>query len=153
VGAVFGVTVEQQPALIAAGAIVAIAMSQLLLQAASLLSSKAFLARAVGLSAVVCTAYFALHALFEHALVGSVLPLRDAAGAFQWTLSVVIVGIFLALLVLQHVFRYVRSPLTEAVYMHLYNGLYIDVYITRLLQRVWPSPLPRALATARSHGG
>jgi NAD(P)H-quinone oxidoreductase subunit 5 len=39
-----------------------------------------------------------------------------------------------------------RTPLTEAWYVHLYNGLYIDVYMTRWLQRLWPGPTAGALA-------
>lgn len=142
VGAIFGVTPEAQPALIAAGTIVAIAMSQLLLQTASVMSNGALLLRGLGLSAVVCIAYFSLHALFEMDLQGSVLYIQDAAGPFQIALAFVIVGVFLALLMLQKFLKYAPATLSEGLYMHLYNGLYIDVYITRLLQRIWPSPTP-----------
>ena len=159
VGAVFGITPEAQPALIAAGSIVAIATSQLLLQTASVMSNGAFLLRGLGLSALVCIAYFSLHALFDIALMGSVLPLRDVAGPFQKALALAIVGIFLALLFLQKFLKYAPVSLVEGLYMHLYNGLYIDVYITRLLQRVWPSPTPlqgsihTPFAAEKSHGG
>ncbi len=159
VGAVFGITPEAQPALIAAGTIVAIATSQLLLQTASVMSNGAFLLRGLGLSALVCIAYFSLHALFDIALMGSVLPIRDEADPFQKTLALVIGGIFLALLMLQEFLKYGRVPLVEGLYIHLYNGLYIDVYITRLLQRVWPSPAPiqgsiqTPFAAEKLHGG
>lgn len=152
-GATFGVTLDQQPALIATGAIVAIAMSQLLLQASSLATGVNFLMRALGLSAIVSFAYFALHAVFEWAMLGSVLPVRDVNGPFQSMLAVVIVGVFLMLLLMQQAFKQIRSPLGEAIYTHLYNGLYIDVYITRILQRLWPSPIPSFLATSQSNGG
>lgn len=142
VGTAFGVSLEDEPALLAAGAILTVAIGQLLLQAAGLMDDKAFLLRAVGLGALVAVAYFALHALFEHALHGSVVPLRETGGVFQSVLALVIIGGFLSLLVLQQVLKTIRSPATEALYMHLYNGLYIDVLITRLLQRVWPSPMP-----------
>ncbi len=151
-GAAFGVTLDQQPALIATGTIVAIAVSQLLLQASNLMRGAVFLLRALGLSAIVCTAYFALHAGFELALRDSVLPVRDAAGGFQSAMAVVIVGVFLALLLVQQSFKHARSQLSGAIYMHLYNGLYIDVYITRILQRVWPSSFPNSHATTKSHG-
>ena len=159
VGYLFGITPEAQPALVATGTIVAIAMSQLLLQTASVMSNGAFLLRGLGLSAVVCTAYFALHALFKIALQGSVLPMQNMAGPFQSALSLVIVGIFLALLMLQEILKYAPATLGEGLYMHLYNGLYIDVYITRLLQWVWPSPapiqssLPTPFAAEKPQGG
>jgi NAD(P)H-quinone oxidoreductase subunit 5 len=141
-GAAFGITAEQQPALLAAGAVVAIALSQLLLQTAGVLSDRAFLLRGLGLSALVSVAYFALHHLFEIALHGSVLPVQEAPGALQYALALGIVLVFLALLVFQQVLKHDPAALGEGLYMHLYNGLYIDVYITRMLQRVWPSPTP-----------
>ncbi len=157
VGSVFGITLQSQPALMATGAIVAIAMSQLLLQTVSVMNSGIFVLRGLGLSAVVCTAYFSLHALFEMALQGSVLPLQSAAGPFQNALAALIVGIFLMLLMLQKVLKYAPASLVGGLYMHLYNGLYIDVYITRLLQRIWPSPvsgsLPTPFAAEKPQGG
>lgn len=153
----FGNTPGVQPALIATGTVVAIAISQLLLQTASVTSNGAFLLRGVGLSTIVCIAYFALHALFELALQGSVLPIQDAAGPFQSALAFVIVGVFLTLLMLQKILKYAPTPLLEGLYMHLYNGLYIDVYITRLLQRVWPAPIhstrPSPFFIDKTHGG
>jgi NAD(P)H-quinone oxidoreductase subunit 5 len=140
VGALFGVSLAGQPALIAVGAIVAIAMTQLLLQATTLDSGMAFLMRATGLAAVVCTAYFALHHAFELALAGSVMPVTDTGGAFQVSLVVLIIAVFAGLLLLQDAFKSGRWPSRHSLYIHLYNGLYIDVYITRVLQRVWPAP-------------
>lgn len=159
VAAAFGITLEEQPALIAAGAIVAIAVSQLLLQTATVMSSGALLLRGLALSGAVSVAYFILHALFEVALQGSVLPAQETAGPFQSALALAMVGVFLALLVLQQVLKYAPATLGDGFYMHLYNGLYIDVYITRLLQRVWPSPVPQPatptapFATVTTHGG
>lgn len=152
VGALFGVTLDRQPALLAAGAIVAIAVSQLMMQAASLMSGTLFLSRALGVSAIVSTAYFTLHAVFDRLLLGSVQPMRETAGMFESTLAMVIVGVFLALLLLQETFKYARSSLGDVVYMHLYNGLYIDVFITRLLQRIWPVPQSSYIATTRKYG-
>lgn len=158
VGAAFGITPAEQPALIAAVAIVAIAVSQLLLQAGTVTHGSALLLRGLALSGAVSVAYFILHALFETALQGSVLPVQDMAGPFQSTLAVVTVGLFLALLVLQQLLRYSPATLGDGFYMHLYNGLYIDVYITRLLQRMWPSPTPQPatppapFATVTTHG-
>lgn len=142
VGAAFGVTALQEPALLAVSAVVAIAVSQLLLQTAAVTSGGVFLLRGLGLSILITVIYFTLHALFETALHGSVLPVRDAAGPFQFALALLIVLVFLALSVLQQVLKHNPAALGDGLYMHLYNGLYIDVYITRMLQRLWPSPTP-----------
>jgi NAD(P)H-quinone oxidoreductase subunit 5 len=146
--AAFGIKIAEQPALIAAAMVVTIAISQLLLQAASYLSSNAFLLRALGLSALVCAAYFALHGMFEHALVGSVQQVADPGGPLQFGMAALVAVVFVALMVLQVTFSQRRTPLTEAWYVHLYNGLYIDVYVTRWLQRLWPGPTSGALAKA-----
>ena len=143
-GIAFGVTWQQQPALLAAGTIIAIAVSQLMLQTATVLGNAAALLRAVGLSAIVCLAYFTLHAVFDRAIAGSVLPLRDAATGFQIVLVPLAIAAFVGLLLLQQFIKAARSNLRDTLYLHLYNGLYIDVYITRLLQRVWPAPLQPA---------
>lgn len=140
VGAVFGVTWQSEPALVAAAVIVAIATSQLVLQVTTLLGNAAALLRAAGLGAVVCVAYFSLHALFDFAVAGSVLPLREAASGFHAVLVPLTIAAFVGLLLMQQFMKSSNSRLRERLYMHLYNGLYIDVYITRLLQRVWPAP-------------
>jgi NAD(P)H-quinone oxidoreductase subunit 5 len=142
VAAAFGITGREQPALLAGGAIVGIAASQLLLQTAAAMGSGAFLARGLGLGVTVSVAYFALHALFEAAVHASVVPVPAAAGPFQYGLAAAIVGVFLALMVLQELLKHSPATLGNALYLHLYNGLYIDVFITRLLQRVWPTTMP-----------
>jgi NAD(P)H-quinone oxidoreductase subunit 5 len=146
--AAFGISVAQQPALLAAALIVTIAISQLLLQATSYLSSNAFLLRALGLSALMSMAYFALHGVFEHALVGSVQPVANPAGPLQYGLAALVVVVFVALMILQVTFNQRRTPFIEACYVHLYNGLYIDVYMTRWLQRLWPGPTSSVLQKA-----
>lgn len=140
IGRLFDIGVARQPALLAAGAIVAVAMTQLLLQALSVRRNAAFFARAVLLSLLVCGAYFTLHHGFELALAGSVLPARNSGSDFNTLLVFAIIVVFLGLLILQQVLKSSRSPMRERLYVHLYNGFYIDVFITRVLQRVWPSP-------------
>ncbi|AUB85034.1 NADH-quinone oxidoreductase subunit L [Candidatus Thiodictyon syntrophicum] len=142
VGAAFGVTAGHQPAHLAAGTVVVIAVTQLLLQMAGVMRGEDFLRRGLALSAVVAVAYFTLHALFDAALQGSVLPVQDADGPFQVWLAQAFVGVFLVLLVFQQVLKQAPAFLGDGIYMHLYNGLYIDVYITRLIERIWPGPLP-----------
>jgi len=140
IGALFGVTAGDQPALLAAGAIVAIAMTQLLFQALHLQTGLAFLMRAIGLSLIVCSAYFALHHGFELAITGSVLPIRNTGGIFEIAIVSLIIVVFIGLLLIQQAFQSGNGALRDKFYMHLYNGFYIDVYLTRVLQRIWPAP-------------
>lgn len=158
-GAAFWITGNGQSALLAAGAIVAIAVGQLTLQAASVSGDGRVPRFGLRLSAAVAIAYFTLHALFEMALRDSVLPAQETTGPFQFVLALTVVGVFLVLLVLQQALKYAPAALGGGLYLHLYNGLYIDIYITRLLQRVWPSPKPTPgappapFATVPTYGG
>ena len=140
IGGLFGVSPAEQPALIAVGAVVAIAMTQLLLQAFRLIESGVFLIRAVILSFAACASYFALHHVFELALADSVMPLRETQGVFELVLVVSVIVVFIGLLLIQQALKHGRSAWRDRLYMHLYNGFYIDVYLTRLLEQVWPAP-------------
>ncbi|ESQ11317.1 MAG: NADH-quinone oxidoreductase subunit L [Thiohalocapsa sp. PB-PSB1] len=142
-GFVFGINPSEQPALIVTGAIVAIATAQLLLQALILENNARLLLRATALGAFVCFGYFGLHAAFEHALVGSVRPVQGG-GVLDLGLSVAIVAVFLGLITLQHLFTRIRGPLRQAIQVHLYNELYVDVLVTRLIVRLWPIRRPVA---------
>jgi NAD(P)H-quinone oxidoreductase subunit 5 len=144
-GLAFGVSPAEQPALIVTGAIVAIAVAQLLLQALVLEDNAKLLLRATAIGAFVCFGYFGLHAAFEHALIGSVRQV-ETAGALDLGLSIAIVAVFLGLITLQHLFTRLHSPLRQAIQAHLYNGLYVDVLVTRLMVRVWPVRRPPAPA-------
>ncbi len=138
--AAFGVTVHSAPALLAAATVVAIATSQLLLLAFTETEGTPSFPQALGLGVVVVVAYFTLHAGFEAALATSLLPVPDPTSRFQTALAATVVGVFLVLLVVQRILKTDPAALGKGLYLHLYNGLYVDVYITRLLQRVWPSP-------------
>ncbi len=146
-GFAFGVDPTQQPALIVTGAIVAIATAQMLLQALVLEDNAKLLIRTTVMAAFVSFAYFGLHALFEHALIGSVRPV-EAAGALDLGLALAIMAVFIGLIVLQHLFTRIRGPLRQAIQVHLYNGLYVDVLVTRLIVRLWPIRQPNTPASA-----
>jgi NAD(P)H-quinone oxidoreductase subunit 5 len=135
----FGLDWRHEPALIAAAAIVSVASAQLMLQTTAALGAAQWL-RALGWAAAVCAAYYALHAAFDALLRGSVAPLQPAAAAAQVWLVPLVVGVFLLLLATQRFIATSASALRQRLWVHLYNGLYIDVAITRLLQRAWPSP-------------
>lgn len=149
----FGLDVQSQPTLLAAAAVVAIAITQLLLQARRQASRPVFMLQAAGLSVAVTGAYFLFHGLFEHILADSIFPVAGPHSALMLALTATTVVVFLLLLVFQQLFRFTATPLAEALYVHLYNGLYIDTVVTRALDRLWPTPSPQALANYRPEGG
>ncbi|EGV28221.1 NADH dehydrogenase (quinone) [Thiorhodococcus drewsii AZ1] len=137
-GFLFGVDPTRQPALIVTGVIVAIAVAQLLLQALVLQDKGVLLVRASAIGALVCLGYFGLHTAFESAIAGSVRPVPLPGRALDTALSLAIVAVFIGLILLQHLFMRLAAPLRQAIQVHLYNGLYVDVVVTRLITRLWP---------------
>ncbi|MGB5830706.1 MAG: hypothetical protein WBG92_01770 [Thiohalocapsa sp.] len=134
-GLAFGVDPREQPALIVTAAI---AVAQLLLQALVLADNAALLMRATAIGAFVCFAYFGLHAAFEHAIAGSVRPVEAVDSPFDLLLSVAIITVFLGLITLQQLFSRLEQSLRQTLQIHLYNGLYVDVLVTRPILRLWP---------------
>ncbi len=141
IGTGFGVTLQQQPTLIAMGVILTVAMTQLLLQAlnARTTGTGRLLLRMGGLSALVCVAYFSLHMLFTRMLGASLPADRLQADDIQQGLLGLIVVVFLGLLFVQQALpRILRKPFWQVAYVYLYNDLYIDVFLTRMVRRFGP---------------
>nr|AGE14101.1 putative uncharacterized protein [uncultured prokaryote] len=139
IGAAFGVAPKSQPALLALGAVVAVAVTQLLLQSFKAGMGAAFVLRTAGLSAVVCTAYFSLHTAFHFMLATSLPAAQMANSPTQLALiGLVVLTFFTILLIQQNLPNLVQYPIMRRAYVHLYNGLYVDIPFSRLLQRFWP---------------
>ncbi len=143
VGAAFGVGFAHQPALIVMAVILAVGMTQLLLQA---LNSRAgamggLLVRMTGLSILVCLAYFTLHMGFVRLLGASVPADPVHIGVAQQVLLAVIGVAFLALLFIQQLLpRLSQTALGRAAYVHFYGGLYADALLTEFVRGLGPTP-------------
>ena len=131
----FGIDLQKQPTLLTIGTIVAIAMSQLLLQALnrSGVGAGTLLSRVALLSIIVCSAYFGLHDLSTY-LLGTSIP-SDTVQADHipiWLLALIVVA-FLSLLHIQQLLpRLQKLPFWQAVYVDLYNGLYVDLVFSQM---------------------
>ena len=135
-GALFGATLQREPALIAVGAVLTAAMAQLLLQAFRARSSgtAGVLLRLAVLCVLVALAYFGLHRLFVHLLGTSLPPERLQAHGVPTVLLWLIATVFLGLLLLQQALPRIREkPLGQAAWVHLYNDLYVDDFLSRLV--------------------
>ncbi len=143
VGHVFGVGLVRQPALIVMAAILAVGMTQLLVQA---LNTRAgamggLLVRMAGLSALVSIAYFALHMGFVALLSASVPADPVQVGLVQKVLLGVIGVAFLGLLFIQQLLpRLSQTALGRAAYVHFYGGLYADSMLTEFVRGFGPTP-------------
>ncbi|MHB8254699.1 MAG: NADH-quinone oxidoreductase subunit L, partial [Acidiferrobacter sp.] len=98
----------------------------------------AFIGRAAGLTALVGTAYFSLHATFHFMLATSFPVVRMVDGPAQFPIIGLVMLVFLAIfLVQQSLPRLVQNPWAQRTYVHLYNGLYVDIPFSRLVRKVW----------------
>ena len=131
----FGIDLQKQPTLLTIGAIVAIAMGQLLLQAInrSGVGAGTLLSRVAMLSIIVCSAYFGLHDLSTDLLGTSIPSDTLQADHIPIGLLALIVVAFLSLLHIQQLLpRLQKSPFWQAVYVNLYNGLYVDLVFSQM---------------------
>jgi NAD(P)H-quinone oxidoreductase subunit 5 len=136
-GAAWGITLATEPALLAIGTIVTVAVAQLLLAG---WSGMALLARLIGLAVLVTGVYFALHSLFSALFSGVLAPIPSAVPAGQYLLLALVAVVFLGLSYFQSVLIYgPPAPWLLGLYVHLYNGLYTDMPVERLVYRVWPA--------------
>jgi NAD(P)H-quinone oxidoreductase subunit 5 len=102
--------------------------------------------RALGLAALftlgATASYFAWHILFEE-----VVPSSDGGSSFAWTIVLVgLVALFITQTLLQ------TSPsgrVARFLQPHLFKGLYMDEWFTRMTFRLWPPRLERPTAVSR----
>ncbi len=135
VALVFGIHLQSQPTLLTIGVIVAIAMSHLLLQGLnrSGLGAGALLFRTALLSIIVCTAYFGLHDISAYVLGPSVPSDAQQADHISIWLLALIVLTFVSLLHIQQLMpRMQNSRFWQAMYMSIYNGMYVDIVLSKL---------------------
>lgn len=144
-GTAAGLDWAGHPALVAAGVVVGVAAAQLMLQTVGWLGPAAW-GRALGQGLLMVVAYLVLHAAAEWVISPSVLPLAHTHSAAQLLLVALTVAAAPTLLVAQRQLQRARTPLARRLVVHLANGLYVDVYITRLLERLWPAPRVSAAA-------
>ncbi len=139
IGVAFGLDPERQPALLALGVIVTVAMTQFLLHSFKTGMGAAFIARAATLSVLVVTAYFSLHAVFHFMLATSFPTLRMLNSPAQYPLIGLVMLVFFALLSTQQSLPVLaRYAVARRAYVHLHNGLYVDIPFSRLVQHFWP---------------
>lgn len=135
--AAFGITPASEPALIAVGTIVAVAVAQLLLAG---WAGAGLVMRLLLVSALVTAVYFGLHSLFAVVYSGALEPIPHEVSAGHYVLLGLVAVVFLGLSFFQSVLTSrPAAPWLQRLYVHLYNGLYTDLPVERLVFRVWPA--------------
>jgi len=135
--AAWGITLANEPALVAIGTIVTVAVAQLLLAG---WAGTTLTVRLLAVSVLVTVVYFGLHAAFVSVYAGVLVPIPHEVPAGHYLLLGLVAAVFLALSYFQVVLTS-RPPVPWLLrlYVHLYNGLYTDLPVERLVYRVWPA--------------
>jgi hypothetical protein len=136
-GAAWGITVGNEPALLAIGTIVSVAVAQLLLAG---WSGAALTMRLLAVSVLVTAVYFGLHTLFANLDSEVLAPIPHGVTAGHYVLLGLVAAVFIGLSYFQAVVIHrPPAPWLLRLYVHLYNGLYTDLPVERLVYRVWPA--------------
>jgi NAD(P)H-quinone oxidoreductase subunit 5 len=136
-GNAWGITPAHEPALLAIGTVVSVAVAQLLLAG---WAGTALTVRLIVVSVLVAGVYFALHTLFAALYSGVLAPIPAEVTAGQYLLLGLVASVFLGLSYFQAVLiQRPPAPWLLRLYVHLYNGLYTDLPVERLVYRVWPA--------------
>ncbi|HUX83291.1 MAG TPA: NADH-quinone oxidoreductase subunit L [Halothiobacillus sp.] len=138
-----GLSLREEPTLWALVVIIALATAQLVLKVLSYGTGREVvtaIATATAMSAI----YFVLHTLFMHGFAQELAPLpTDLTPLHVGLIALTIVGFF-AVAWLQGPGRERMSLSTQsALFIHLYNGLYVDRWVERLSYRLWPEKVGR----------
>jgi NAD(P)H-quinone oxidoreductase subunit 5 len=145
----FGASLTRAPGVFALGAIVVMGVTHLVANAIDERPSVFVIARGAGLAAAVAIGYFALQLGAEHLMAGS-LPAKQALrGPIDLAIVAFVIVLFGAVTVLQNTMPYRMSdPRWQALYVHLFNGLYVNAITNRLVQRWWsvdPAPVAKGV--------
>jgi NAD(P)H-quinone oxidoreductase subunit 5 len=135
----FGASLTQAPGIFALGAILVMGVTHLVANAIDERPSFFVIIRGVGLAAGVAVAYFALQVGFEQLMAGSLLPKGSVHGPFDLAIVATVVVMFGAVTLLQNTMPYrMHDARWRAMYVHLFNGFYVNAATNRLVERFWP---------------
>ena len=139
VGGMMHAGMIENPGAATLGAILLMSLAHLIANAFDEKTKKYVLTKAIGMSAIVTTSFFALHAGVEWLFATSLpkaLQLRDLE---DLAIVLVVIVTFAAVTLFQSIMaRHATSPFWQAVYVHLSQGLYLNTLANRAMLKVWP---------------
>ena len=139
ISAAFGATLTGAPAVFALGAILVMGVTHLVANAIDERPSPFVILRGIGLAAGVAVAYFALQLGAEQLMAGSLPAKQSLRGPFDLAIVAFVIVMFGAVTVLQNAMPYqMYDARWRAMYVHLFNGFYVNAATNRLVQRLWP---------------
>ena len=138
-----GLSLREEPTLIALIVIIALATAQLVLKVLSYGTGREVVT-AIVTATLMSAIYFVLHALFMHGFAQELAPLPTDLTPLNAGLIAFTIAGFFAVAWLQGPGRERMAHSSQtALFIHLYNGLYVDRWVERLSYRLWPEKVGR----------
>ncbi len=134
----WGVAPRTEPGALILGAVLMMALTQLLWSLWGQSVSTRLIGAGIVLASAVSVAYFGLHIAFHHLMI-SALPTGERSGLNPlWTAA--IIGVFAAVLMLQSQLpQWATRSWCRSLYVHARNGFYFNTLANRAIQSVWPA--------------
>jgi NAD(P)H-quinone oxidoreductase subunit 5 len=149
VGALFGATLDQKPGAFTLAAILLMGLTHLIANAIDERPNSFVVLRVAALALGVAVAYFALQAVAEWLMAGTMPPTMPASGALDLALAGLVILSFSAVTIFQSVMALrAGSPAWLALHTHLANGLYLNTMANRLVLQLWPPAAAPASSSA-----
>jgi NAD(P)H-quinone oxidoreductase subunit 5 len=143
VGGMFHAGVIENPGAATLATILLMSLAHLIANALDERTKAYVLGRAVGMSAIVAVVFFALHAAVEWMFAASLPQAAPLRGPEDLAIVLVVIVSFGAVVLFQSVMaRHATSPFWQAVYVHLSQGLYLNMLANRAMLRIWPRRAP-----------
>ncbi len=135
----FGASLTRAPGVFALGAIMVMGVTHLVANAIDERPSPFVILRGVGLAVGVAVAYFALQLGAEVLMAGSLPEKQALRGPLDLAIVGLVIVLFGAVTVLQNAMPYkMDDSRWQSVYVHLFNGFYVNAFTNRLVHRWWP---------------
>ena len=135
----FGASLTLAPGVFALGAILVMGVTHLVANAIDERPSPFVVLRGVGLALTVAITYFALQLGAEQMMAGALPEKQALRGPLDLTIVGLVIVLFGLVTVLQNTMPYrMGDARWQALYVHLFNGLYVNAMTNRFIQRWWP---------------
>ena len=135
----FGASLTEAPGVFALGAILVMGVTHLVANAIDERPSFFVIIRGIALAGGVAVVYFGLQLGFEALMAGTLPPKASVRGPLDLAIVALVIVMFGAVTVLQNTMPYrMHDARWRTMYVHLFNGFYVNTATNRLVQRFWP---------------
>jgi NAD(P)H-quinone oxidoreductase subunit 5 len=135
----FGASLTEAPGVFALGAVLVMGLTHLIASSVETRPTAFVIGRGAALAIAVAVTYFALQLGAERLLFDALPPNQALRGPLDLAIVGLVLVSFGAVTVLQSLIPYrTASPRWQALYVHLFNGLYVNTLANRVVAKVWP---------------